>query len=71
MTTYEISNKASGHVLGEYQGVTERDALDALARDAGYDNYDDAYRQGLMDENDLTLSPVPPVTSSPARYGRG
>lgn len=65
MTTYEISNKTSGQPLGEYEGETEQDALDALARDAGYDSYNDARRQELMDESDLIITPIRRVTSSP------
>jgi hypothetical protein len=33
---YRITNKASGFVLGDYQGATGEDALDAMSRDAGY-----------------------------------
>lgn len=36
MTHYTISNQTSGHCLGTYPGETEADALDAMAREAGY-----------------------------------
>ena len=36
MRTYEISNTIGGVILGVYEGETEQDALDAMARDAGY-----------------------------------
>ena len=39
---YEISNSTSGLVLGTYDGTDEGAALDALARDAGYESYSDA-----------------------------
>lgn len=39
MTRYRISNPASGVTLGEYDAESERAALDALARDAGYRDY--------------------------------
>ena len=42
MNRYLITNKASGAVLGVYQGTDAADALDCYARDAGYRDYDDA-----------------------------
>lgn len=35
MNTYRITNTTSGHVLGDYPGGDEGEALDAMARDAG------------------------------------
>ncbi|MDK8188153.1 MULTISPECIES: hypothetical protein [Sphingomonas] len=39
MTTYTITNIASGIVLGQYEAATEAEALDLMARDAGYADY--------------------------------
>ncbi len=39
MKKFEISNRNSGLVLGTYEGDTKQDALDAMARDAGYADY--------------------------------
>jgi hypothetical protein len=39
---FEIANTHSGLVLGVYEGETADDALDAMARDAGYQDYRDA-----------------------------
>lgn len=39
MTSYEISGRATGHILGTYEGETVEEALDAMARDAGYRSY--------------------------------
>ena len=39
MKRFEISNTNSGLVIGAYEGETAEDALDAMARDAGYSNY--------------------------------
>jgi hypothetical protein len=39
MNRYQIENTASGVVFGIYEGETEREALDALARDAGYKDH--------------------------------
>jgi hypothetical protein len=37
---YEISNRESGQVLGQYQGDDENEAKNGLAQDAGYPTYD-------------------------------
>lgn len=39
MARYQISNTVSGAVLGEYEAEDEQGALDALARDAGYESH--------------------------------
>ncbi len=36
---YQIENTMSGWVFGVYKGDSKEDALDALAKDAGYDDY--------------------------------
>lgn len=36
MRTFRISNRISGQVLGDWQGVDADDAIEAMARDAGY-----------------------------------
>lgn len=36
---FEIANRNSGLVLGVYEGETREQALDAMARDAGYADY--------------------------------
>ena len=40
--TYRIENTLSGVDLGAYEGATEAEALDAMARDAGYTDYAEA-----------------------------
>ena len=37
---YEIVQTVSGVILGEYEGGNVNEALDALAKDQGYMNYD-------------------------------
>ena len=38
MTTFSITNRSSGLCIGDYQGRDADDAIDAMARDAGYDS---------------------------------
>ena len=42
MLKFTISNPATGVTLGTYEAATKRDALDAMARDAGYKSFADA-----------------------------
>ncbi len=39
--TYTIAVQSSGVVLGAYEAETADDAVDAMARDAGYSSYRD------------------------------
>ena len=41
MNRYQIFNTISGQGLGEYEATSARDALNKMAVDAGYKNYDD------------------------------
>ncbi|WP_350449657.1 hypothetical protein [Aminobacterium mobile] len=42
MNTYEICNKNSNHSFGFFQADTEKEALEQLAKQAGYDSYREA-----------------------------
>ncbi len=42
MSTYNIVNMASGEELGRYFARTVIDALNAMARTAGFEDYDQA-----------------------------
>jgi len=42
MKRFRIGNKVSGHDFGVYEAETGADALDMMARDAGYKSYADA-----------------------------
>jgi hypothetical protein len=55
--SYTISNAISGLVLGVYEGTSKDDALDTLARDAGYEDYFDACESGF-DGDDLIVTEV-------------
>ena len=39
MPRFQIEVKSSGHVFGVYEGDSEDEAVEALARDAGYTSY--------------------------------
>ena len=41
MLTFRIETTASGVILGDYEAATTFEALDAMARDAGYADYAD------------------------------
>jgi len=45
--SYTISNAISGHCFGIYEGTSRDDALDAMARDAGYADFFDACESGF------------------------
>lgn len=49
--TYSIAVQSSGVVLGDYPGETADDAVEAMARDAGYSSYRDMC--SIADPDDL------------------
>jgi hypothetical protein len=55
---YQIENRQSGVVLGTYEGESEAEALDAMARDAGYDSYEDSCRVTESGGGDLVVTEV-------------
>lgn len=42
MKTYRISNRISGVTVGDYEADDPMSALDVMAREAGYDSYEEA-----------------------------
>jgi hypothetical protein len=44
---YDITTRAGGQYLGAYDGATEDDAVEALARDAGY--HDTAHEAQVLE----------------------
>jgi hypothetical protein len=57
MPSYMIENIVSGHVFGAYEAANV-DALDVLARDAGYRDYADACDQDHSTRGDLVVTDV-------------
>jgi len=61
MTAFIITQPASGVVLGAFEGETAADAVDAMARDAGYDDAADMNsinNDDDPDDLDVTASPA-------------
>ena len=58
MTKFIIESQISGLVAGEYEGNTREEALDAFARDAGYESFADACKITGEDGSDLLTTEV-------------
>lgn len=58
MRCYRITNTFSGLVLGTFKAEDEDGALDALARDAGYRDYEHAHRMARLDAWELQIERV-------------
>ncbi len=58
MKTYTIANRVSGFEIGEYQGSTKAEALDVMARDAGYRDFSQACDVTGNDGDDLIVTEV-------------
>ena len=62
MATYRIENTSSGVILGEYEGVSEAEALDAMARYAGYSDYAAACIVAPVDDDEISVTLVNTAT---------
>lgn len=56
MTSYTIENTVSGMILGTYEGATEAEALDAMARDAGYADYAEAQKVAPAADGEIKVT---------------
>lgn len=55
---YQIENLYSGHVFGIYEGGSKKEALDALARDAGYEDYEDMCEVAPVRPGEISVKEV-------------
>lgn len=53
---FQIENTVSGLILGVYEGATEAEALDAMARDAGYADYAEAQKVAPADDGEIAIT---------------
>lgn len=58
MAIFNISNKCSGVDMGNYEAADKAGALDAMARDAGYKDYNDSCEQFGDHTADLVVTEV-------------
>lgn len=58
MSKWEIVNADSGLSLGEWEGETEADALDAMASAAGYRDYADLQAQVPAEDGEIVVTLV-------------
>lgn len=56
--TYEITNTKSGFVLGRYDAETEAEALEIMARDAGYKTYAEACEVAPAEDGEIVVTEV-------------
>jgi len=58
MTRFQITNTRSGVDLGAYDGATEAEALDAMARDAGYRDYAEACEVAPAEPGEIVVTKI-------------
>lgn len=58
MAIFNITSAASGADLGNYSGETKADALDAMARDAGYSSYAECCEVTGAERGDIIVTEV-------------
>jgi RecB family endonuclease NucS len=61
MAHFQIGNRYSGKILGIYEAETAADALDVMARDAGYASYAAACEVTQSGDDELVVTEVPRI----------
>lgn len=56
MSSFTITNVVTGATLGTYEAKTPQEALDALARDSGYADYEDACDAKFVTESEIVVT---------------
>jgi hypothetical protein len=56
MTKYQIENTISGVILGVYEASSPAEALDIMARDAGYSSYMDTPPETQPKEGEIVVT---------------
>jgi hypothetical protein len=56
MKKYAIHNVNSGHCFGEYEAENPDYALDAMSREAGYENYAAACEVAPAENNEIVVT---------------
>lgn len=71
VTTYNICNTLTGADLGNYEGATPEEALDAMARQTGYDNYAEACEVAPTYEGEIAVTVVSWLCNFPEQAVKG
>lgn len=61
--TYRITNTISGLNLGTFEANDEQGALDAMAREAGYDSHEAACEAAPVAEGELRVERIQPISA--------
>jgi len=58
VSKWQIESTISGVIIGVYEGADESEALEAMAKDAGYADYAEATSVTGVDEGEILVTKV-------------